>query len=50
MQKDSLVPAVKALSRKFPDYLLKAIDWAMEPKPENRPQTVEQLKQALSKP
>ncbi len=49
-QKDTLVPAVKAFNRKFPDYLLKAIDWAMEPKPENRPQTIEQFKQALVKP
>lgn len=50
IQKDNLVPAVKAFSRKFPDYLLKAIDWAMEPKPENRPQTVAQFKQALVRP
>lgn len=50
IQKDTLVPAVKAFSRKFPDYLLKAIDWAMELKPEDRPQTVEQFKQALLKP
>ncbi|WP_411727534.1 serine/threonine protein kinase [Methyloglobulus sp.] len=50
IQRDNLVPAVKAFSRKFPDYLLKAIDWAMEPKPENRPQTVEQFKQALVRP
>jgi serine/threonine protein kinase len=49
-QKDTLVPAVKAFNRKYPDYLLKAIDWAMEPKPENRPQTVAQFKQALGKP
>lgn len=46
--KDPLVPAVKAFSRKFPDYLLKAIDWAMEPLPEKRPQTVEEFRQALS--
>lgn len=46
--KDPLVPAVKAFNRKFPDYLLKAIDWAMEPLPENRPQTVEEFRQALS--
>jgi serine/threonine protein kinase len=50
VQKDTLVPAIKAFNRKFPDYLLKAIDWAMELNPENRPQTIAQFKQALSKP
>jgi serine/threonine protein kinase len=50
VQKDTLVPAIKAFNRKLPDYLLKAIDWAMELKPENRPQTIAQFKQALSKP
>jgi serine/threonine protein kinase len=49
IQKDTLVPAVKVFNRKFPDYLLKAIDWAMEPKPENRPQTVIQFKEALTR-
>ena len=49
-QKETLPPAIKAFNRKFPDYLLKAIDWAMELKPENRPQSVGQLKQALAKP
>jgi serine/threonine protein kinase len=46
--KDTLIPAIKAYSRKYPDYLLKAIDWAMEPKAENRPQTLAQFKQALN--
>jgi serine/threonine protein kinase len=50
IKKDNLIPAEKAFFRKFPDYLLKAIDWAMEPKPENRPQTIAQFKQALVKP
>lgn len=50
IQKDTLVPAIKSLNRKFPDYLLKAIEWAMELKPEDRPQTIEQFKQALLKP
>jgi serine/threonine protein kinase len=50
LQKDKLVPAIKAFNQKFPDYLLKAIDWAMEPKPENRPQTVTQFKEALIRP
>jgi len=47
VQQDTLVPAVKAFKRNFPEYLLKAIDWAMALQPENRPQSVAQLKQAL---
>jgi serine/threonine protein kinase len=50
MQKDTLVPAVKAFNKKFPDYLLKAIDWAMALRPKERPQTIEQFKQALVRP
>ncbi|MEQ1559120.1 MAG: serine/threonine-protein kinase [Methyloglobulus sp.] len=50
LQKNNLVPAVKAFNRKFPDYLLKAIDWAMEIKPEDRPQNIAQFRQALTKP
>jgi serine/threonine protein kinase len=50
IQKDSLPPAIKAFAQKLPDYLLKAMDWAMELKPENRPQTVAQFKKALLKP
>lgn len=50
MKKDTLAPALKAFSRRFPDYLLKAIDWAMELKAENRPQTVAEFKQALVRP
>ncbi len=46
--KDTMVPAVKAFKRKLPEYLLKAIDWAMEIKPQDRPQCVEELQQALS--
>jgi serine/threonine protein kinase len=49
-QKDTFIPAVKVFNRKYPDYLLKAVDWAMELKPENRPQSIEQFKQALVKP
>ena len=40
-------PALKAFKRKFPDYLLRAIDWAMAPLPENRPQSVAELQSAL---
>ncbi len=47
-RQDTLIPAVKALKRKFPEYLLKAIDWAMELQPENRPQTVDELLKALA--
>jgi len=46
-KQDRLVPAVKAFKRKFPEYLLKAIDWTMELQPENRPQSVAQLQKAL---
>lgn len=47
LQQDTLIPAVKAFKRKFPEYLLKAIDWAMALQPENRPQSVAELQQAL---
>jgi serine/threonine protein kinase len=50
LQKDNLIPAIKVYSRKYPDYLLKAIDWAMELQPENRPQSIHEFKQALVKP
>ncbi|WP_305909644.1 serine/threonine-protein kinase [Methylomarinum sp. Ch1-1] len=46
-RKDTLAPAVKTHKNKYPDYLLKAIDWAMAVKPEERPQSVEDLQQAL---
>jgi serine/threonine protein kinase len=48
VKKDTLIPAVKAFKRKFPEALLKAIDWAMELQSENRPQSVTQLQQALA--
>jgi len=47
-QHDTLIPAVKAFKRKFPDHLLQAIDWAMALQPENRPQSVAELLQALT--
>ena len=47
VQKDTLIPAVKAFKGKFPEPLLKAIDWAMELQPGNRPQSVEQMLEAL---
>ena len=45
--KDTMVPAIKAFNGKLPDYFLKAIDWAMEPLAENRPQTLAEFKRAL---
>lgn len=48
IKQDNLPPAVKAHKRRFPEYLLKAIDWAMAIFPENRPQSVAELQQALS--
>ncbi len=48
VQQDTLVPAVKAFKRKFPEHLLKAIDWAMALQPENRPQSVAELLKALA--
>lgn len=48
-EKDGFVPAVKLFQKKYPDYLLKAIDWAMEIYPENRPQSVAEFKKALVK-
>ncbi len=46
--KDPLPPATKAFKRKYPEYLLRAIDWAMETQAEKRPQSIEQLQSALS--
>jgi serine/threonine protein kinase len=48
ISEETLVPAVKAFKRSFPENILKAIDWAMELYPENRPQSVEELHQALA--
>lgn len=48
LAKDPIVPAIKAYKRKYPEYLLKAIDWAMEIKPDKRPQSTEELQSALS--
>lgn len=48
LKNDTLVPAVRAFSGKYPDYLLKAVDWAMEVKPKNRPQSVAEFKEALA--
>jgi serine/threonine protein kinase len=50
VKQNNLPLAVKAYKRKFPDYLLKAIDWAMAVFPEERPQSVAELEQALKNP
>jgi len=47
-RQDTLVPAVKAFNKKFPEHLLEAIDWAMALQPENRPQSVAELQQAFA--
>lgn len=48
VKQDDLLPAVKVYKRRFPEYLLKAIDWAMAVYPEKRPQSVAALQKALS--
>ncbi len=48
VKQDTLVPAVKAFKRKYPEYLLKAIDWAMALHPQNRPQSVAEFLAALA--
>ncbi|MGR8931757.1 MAG: serine/threonine protein kinase [Gammaproteobacteria bacterium] len=48
LAQDTLPPATKVYKRKFPEYLLKAIDWAMELRPDRRPQSVGELEQALT--
>lgn len=47
--KDLLVPATKAFKRKYPAYLLEAIDAAMAVRPEDRPQSAEALREKLLK-
>lgn len=47
-QQDLLVPAIKVHKRKFPDYLLNAVDWAMAVQPKDRPQSIKALRHALS--
>ncbi len=47
IEKDNLSSLVKSYKRKYPEYLLQAIEWAMEVDPAKRPQNVNQLQQAL---
>ncbi len=46
--KDMLVPALKLYKKKYPEYLLKAIDWAMQIDPIKRPQSAKELQNALT--
>lgn len=48
LQHDTMVPAVKAFKKQLPEHMLKAIDWAMALQPQNRPQSVAELQQALN--
>jgi len=47
IKQDDLQSAVKIYKKKFPEYLLQAIDWAMAPLPENRPKSIVELQKAL---
>ena len=46
-KKDTLVAATKVHKKNYPEHFLQAIDWAMSIAPENRPQSVQEFKQAL---
>ncbi|QGU31926.1 serine/threonine protein kinase [Thermochromatium tepidum] len=46
-KEDRVVPAVEALKDRYPEFLLKAVDWAMSMDPEKRPQDAEELLFAL---
>lgn len=48
LQQDTFPLAQKVYRRRFPEYLLKAVDWAMEIHPQDRPQTVAELEAALT--
>ncbi|HIP53327.1 MAG TPA: serine/threonine protein kinase [Chromatiales bacterium] len=45
--KDKMRPAARLFRRRYPAYLLEAIDWAMEVDPTLRPQSAAWLRQAL---
>ena len=46
-QNETMSPATKLFKKKFPGHMLKAIDWAMEIEPDNRPQSIDEFQQAL---
>jgi serine/threonine protein kinase len=49
-ERDTMKPAAVAFRRRYPAALLEAIDWAMEVDPLLRPQSVDELLQALEPP
>lgn len=48
IKQDTLPLASKTYKRKYPEYLLNAVDWAMAIYPEQRPQSVAELARALT--
>lgn len=46
--KDKMKPAARAFRRRYPAYLLDAIDWAMELNPEFRPRSARELQEAIT--
>lgn len=46
--KDTVEPATKLFSQRYPMHILEAIDWAMQIDAENRPQTAGELRDALT--
>lgn len=48
INQDTLPLAAKTYKRKYPEYLLHAVDWAMAIHPEQRPQSVAELARALN--
>ncbi len=44
---ESMTTAAKTFKRKYSKKFLQAIDWAMQVHPENRPQSIEEFKQAI---
>lgn len=44
---DTMIPAVKALKDRYPDYLLECIDWSMEMDSQKRPQHAGELLAAI---
>ncbi len=45
--KDKLLPAESLYKGKFPEYLLKIIDWTMAIEPDQRPQSIKELQRAF---
>ncbi|MGQ9660005.1 MAG: serine/threonine-protein kinase [Thermochromatium sp.] len=46
-KEDKVVPAVESFKDRYPEFLLKAVDWAMAMEPKQRPQNAEELLAAL---